>query len=344
MPTSTNNSSHIALTTMNMVESESPNIWSLADNFQQTLTAGGHREGSIFSVAEAMTLALRLQRDNAEGFPPSLLGALISWRPTKGIYRFDETLYEALIDTDLDGDVPSEILKRLPGWAVYIETPESENMPLPIQGFWAYLSRLGKQDDLVMVGVWRESQEAADAEIDTRRSVMAYELPLGNHPISDLLELYHRKKAADRDEEYTPRSEGHAAIEDHQVSAMLSLVLYLCSEKPDIDNYKPPAPQYMRLGSKKRLLQSKVVREWDVGIRLGAALKKATDQHEDGSIPSATGEVGSVRPHVRRPHWHAFWVGKRGMQNITLRWLPPIPVNVNNVDKLPAVVRAVQAD
>lgn len=97
MPTSTNNSSHIALTTMNMVESESPNIWSLADNFQQTLTAGGHREGSIFSVAEAMTLALRLQRDNAEGFPPSLLGALISWRPTKGIYRFDETLYEGVV-------------------------------------------------------------------------------------------------------------------------------------------------------------------------------------------------------------------------------------------------------
>lgn len=76
----------------------------------------------------------KLQRGDAPHFNPALLGALVAWRPTKGIYRFHPELYESLIETDLEGDVPADVLLRLPGWAVYIETPASENLPFPVIG------------------------------------------------------------------------------------------------------------------------------------------------------------------------------------------------------------------
>ena len=34
------------------------------------------------------------------------LAALGTWRATQGIYRFDPTIYQAIINTPMDGDVP----------------------------------------------------------------------------------------------------------------------------------------------------------------------------------------------------------------------------------------------
>ena len=53
------------------------------------------------------------------------------------------------------------------------------------------------------------------------------------------------------------------------VSAMLSLLLYLCSEEPDISNWEPEMPKFKYFGDKRRWVSSKSVREWDVGLRLG---------------------------------------------------------------------------
>lgn len=329
---------HIAMDTVKRVESKHPNIWSAADDLQQKFTAGRHMEGSVFSLAEGQLLSKKLQRDDGPRFNPGLLAALVSWRPTKGIFRFHPELYESLIDTDIAGDVPSDVLLRMPGWAVFIETPVSENLPMQLHGFWAYLSRLGKQNELVLIGLWRNDATTQEAGIDPAWDVLLYDLPLGNHPISDLTEMMFQR-SADESGAVRSRSEGVRAIQEHMVSAMLSLLLYLCSEQPDIDNWAPKQPAFKYLGTKRRWLASKDVHEWDVGLRLGAALKLAKELSERSGDGSETGS--SVRPHMRRPHWHSFWVGKRGEQTISLRWLPPIPVNVADVDKLPAVVRQV---
>lgn len=50
--------------------------------------------------------------------------AVAQWRPTQGIYRFDPELYDAIVSTPLEGDIPADVLTRLPEWCVYIETPE----------------------------------------------------------------------------------------------------------------------------------------------------------------------------------------------------------------------------
>lgn len=67
------------------------------------------------------------------------LGALIAWRVTQGVYRFDPALFERLIDTPVSGDIPHEILYRLPEWAVYVETPGLRYRHSPLYGVFAHL-------------------------------------------------------------------------------------------------------------------------------------------------------------------------------------------------------------
>lgn len=47
------------------------------------------------------------------------LGALGAWRVSQGIYRFDPALYGALPSTPVDGELPCEVLYRLPEWCVF---------------------------------------------------------------------------------------------------------------------------------------------------------------------------------------------------------------------------------
>jgi len=39
---------------------------------------------------------------------------------------------------------------------------------------------------------------------------------------------------------------------------------------------------------------------------------------------AAGGPGGTVRPHIRRAHWHGYWTGPReGTQTFVYHWLPP---------------------
>lgn len=53
------------------------------------------------------------------------IGALGAWRVSQGIYSFDADVLDGLWQTPIDGEIPEEILYRLPEWCVYIATPDS---------------------------------------------------------------------------------------------------------------------------------------------------------------------------------------------------------------------------
>jgi len=44
----------------------------------------------------------------------AILGVLASWRVTQGIYRFDPAVAEAVAGTPLSGELPAQLLYRLP--------------------------------------------------------------------------------------------------------------------------------------------------------------------------------------------------------------------------------------
>ena len=68
-----------------------------------------------------------------------IIAALAAWRETQGLYEYDETLLDALWQTPIEGEIPSEILRRLPEWCVYVPTPGRQLEGLPLHGFWAHL-------------------------------------------------------------------------------------------------------------------------------------------------------------------------------------------------------------
>src|SRR5690606_5654908 len=74
---------------------------------------------------------------------PAVIVAAATWRISQGIYRFDPDLYKALIQPPLHGNLPCDLLKRLPEWCIYIETiPDLDAVQSGqryILGFWVHL-------------------------------------------------------------------------------------------------------------------------------------------------------------------------------------------------------------
>lgn len=121
---------------------------------------------------------------------------------------------------------------------------------------------------------------------------------------------------------------------------------YLCADAADLTHDgqpgRPDNPTPVRTrrhGS--RLFAAQGPRAWDVGVRLGAALRRAYQADQT----AAEDAHASPRAHIRRAHWHGYWSGPRDdphARRFDLRWMPPIPVNVENLAELPAVIRPVR--
>lgn len=98
-----------------------------------------------------------------------------------------------------------------------------------------------------------------------------------------------------------------------------------------------------------KLFPAQRVTTWDVGVRLGAALRRAYQAEQTGRV----GEHAAPRPHIRRAHWHTILSGPKQRPDGSeippqdrqrdLRWLPPTSVNIEDPDALPATVRRVQS-
>lgn len=266
----------------------------------------------------------------------SRLSTLAAWRTTQGVYRFDPAIYDAIRETEVDRSIPHEVLLHLPEWCVYIETPgltwcrrpmfgafaqldvdlESERRALRLtadtnDGLWPMPIRLGEGS----------IAQSIDRLLDEGAS-LAPPLDINPHIISSM-----------------PTAASATAIRQ-DVEPLLSLVLYLCSQAAEVGDgtRRPSRPSPKCVKSGWRLFPADVPTTWEVGVRMGATLRRAAyaaDTHRGGTNLAP-------RPHVRRAHWHGYWSGpKIGPREFELKWLPPIAVNVEDLDQLSATIRPV---
>lgn len=255
------------------------------------------------------------------------LAAIGTWRMTQGVYRYDPALYDAIVATPVDGDIPHEILYRLPEWCVYIETPGLVRHGQQIHGAWAHL-----ESDA------NDGRAELRLLIDAEDGLHPVPLHLGAWSLSESvarMDAVAQEQARRRGVSYAPLPVSEAR---QIVEPILSLVLYLCSQAAEIGDgpRRPGNPVPKRLRDGWRLFAADGPRTWAVGVRLGAALRAAYHARET----AREGLGASPRPHVRRAHWHTYLIGE-GRSERVLRWLPPIPVNVTDPAQLPAVVRRV---
>lgn len=270
--------------------------------------------------------------------PPAIVAALAGWRMTKGIYRFDATLQEEIAGMPLEGKLPSEIFYSLPEWCIYVETPDMTFPPFndaEVEGFFAHLE-FDTNDN-------RSELRLVFFMSDTKHRFVP--LHLGDWGVEEAI-----KRAYDVATPGLPQERiKETAI---ALTPYINLVLYICSANADYE--KPLHPSRTRPRKKKRAAANSI-RTWDIGVRLGPALRKAcivadTNNQQEPQLENSHDEHNhessrtSPRPHWRRGHWHHYWVGPRSQpekRKLILRWLPPIPVGIPGLDT-PVVVRRVK--
>jgi hypothetical protein len=253
-----------------------------------------------------------------------VLGA---WRATQGVYRFDQAVYEAVVAMDTPKMLPNELFLRFPEWSVYVETPELKLGDDRVFGFFATLEQ-DQGTSLVLL-------------VQTEKSLMET-VKIKLTPNVDLIECI---------KESVMLGYFFKCLEDDAIgdiferqstllSPFLNLLLFVCTQASEIGTGERQPVTLEPTKTKKglRLFPPSQPAIWDVGARIGSALRLAQKSH----LGDSPGDGYGVRPHIRRAHWHGYWFGQRESErHFKLKWLPPIAVRVDSIDALPAVVREV---
>jgi len=309
---------------------------------------------------------------DAPGRNPWIVHALASWRMGKPIYQFDPTLYDMLLGTPItDVVLPAEIFTRLPHWGVYLCTPgmmfsEAPGTPaVPLRGVFATLDATPygvlRQvvDPTLLAAMQRPTFDSLTLVLDCESrhgqepAALVAAVALNEEVERGLLTATRTMWAttmlhamgADRfqhviQQVFSAKREARLAYWAPQLAPLLSLILYLCSDEPDVMAMHPPEPAAPRQG--RKLIAAHNITEWMVGARVGAALRVGKPANREGEPGRTTpGSYPLVRPHMRRAHWHTYWMGPRSAPDHrvpVLRWIPPTPVAVQweDVAKLPA--------
>lgn len=277
------------------------------------------------------------------------VGALGAWRPGQGVYWIDETVREAVLATPIDGAIPVEVLLGLPEWCIYVVLPDHEvegrairlrpqgveqSQGLVIRGFFAHLE-YDANDGRTELRIEMDPADGAPFEGLSPEILHLY-------PGETLAQGYDRMLAEMRrqlgqhrqlGDPYTDAERQVRETAPGRLSPLLSVLLYLCSRTAEYragGETRPSRPTYAQPSRTKegwRLFAPPRARVWYVGEALGTAIRRA---REVGARQEATGGHARPRPHVRRAHWHLYWLGSKDptspLRRPELRWLPPIPV------------------
>ena len=247
------------------------------------------------------------------------LSALGAWRYTKGIYRIDPDMLAALKETVISGPIPSDVLLRLPEWSIYVETPGWRWFDIPMFGFFVHLewdvrternelrflldTADGLRIQILHIGPWTVSEAVSKAMSEAKRNSSLLKI------ISDIADTLVTQTLAE------------------QIQPMLAIVMYLCSDEPDIDDDRlpgssPKIPTPTKTKHGFRLFPADKPHFWTVGTNLGQQLRNTISNVE----LSENGRKGP-KPHLRRAHWHGVWTGPReGERKFKYNWLPPTVV------------------
>ncbi len=260
---------------------------------------------------------------------PAVITAAASWRVSQGVYRFDADLYNSLFDQPLDGKIPCNVLKRLPEWCVYIETTKVKFSGKSVIGFWAHMENDMNDGrmELRMVLICAEGD------------IIPIPIHLGNWTIED--GLSRMLEQSNRQTNIYANPVLPNINFTSEIVPLVQLVLYLCADNIDIP--VPPKHPSARIRMSGQVDVPKETRVWTVGERIGSSIRKYRNQNTEQSEPSQTEAHASPRPHIRRAHWHHFWVGpKNNDRKLVLHWLPPIPVRMDEEYEGPSVIHKVK--
>lgn len=241
----------------------------------------------------------------------SELAAIGTWRYSQGVYRLQPDFFSAICDSEISGDLPSEVLYRLPQWSIYVESPGLRWNDLELIGFWAHLE-------------WDANTHRTELRLLLNADETLIPIPLHIGRWTLLESIERAISEAQRHTSINLSTIDPAQSVANSIKPVISILLYICSEEPEIQNEKEPGawperPDAKRTKTGHRLFPAQSETIWKIGYKIGEKLAA----HNSDELKKPT------RAHIRRAHWHGYWVGT-DRQKFVYRWLHPIFVGASD--------------
>lgn len=297
---------------LNTISKQYPGIWKHVEHFRKGKGKDydDWPEWCFLPMAASGVIA-----DNCGGvlsstmLEVSTISALIAWRYTQGVYCFEPEVYIEIASTAVDKEIPVDVLYRLPEWGVYVELQD-------VEGYYGFFAHLDfevntKRPELHLL-------------LDSKEGLAPVILHLGDWGITEAI-----NKSLDGFCSNTPwmrliRDEV-AGWQSQIAHKCLSLLLYICSEEPDIERVEGNLPTYAKPEKVKKgykFFAPKKPKIWNVGKKIAHAVSSTSFDWKGGTH-------ANPKAHIRRAHWHGYWTGQRNSvdRKFIYKWIPTMIVN-----------------
>ena len=239
--------------------------------------------------------------------------AICTWIYSKTIYKFNEDLLNALMSTELDSSMPVSVLTRLPEYCFFIETTNFQlSAQQKIIGFFIFLNYdIHTFEKSIFIILLSENTSMFLINIPLEEN-----LTFNENIIKSYSNKFNTKVLSTFENVY---------LYITFIKNIISLIVYLCSKNPDIDlpkhNNINNSPYRIPILKNNILFPAKKHTVYHVGNSIGDLI------HNEVLVSSIDNTTANRRVHVRRGHWHGYWVGpKNRKQTFIVKWLYPILV------------------
>ena len=233
---------------------------------------------------------------------------IFAWNKTKQVYRFDDDLWNTIQSVE-KAEVHCAVFDLLPFPTFWIDR-EFEN------GFAGCM--FNRLDGEVWFSFLRDDDIISYLKIP-------YTDNTDGATIEDLLEGY------DIPEWFFKNL--HSA---------LNAVIYLCTTEPDISTTKVELPTIAKRTTKKPAKQAgkkNTVKIGNVGANVGRIIREYEERERRVSAGSVgTGKKGTKKsPHIRKAHYHSYWIKENGEKQLIVKFLSPIFVHGESKNIKPTI-------
>lgn len=273
--------------------------------------------------------------------------ALYEWNKYKKIYVIDNALAEFMLEevkSDDIYDMPITPLLNMPYPSIYIKCNmfgmNSDRFNLHPSGMLARLEFKNFNRDETFDELKKDYKFSISLSYcltDGSRSNVGSEynlsLPIYGDTLRDAVNYLRRSM-------HTGLS--NIFINRYDVYLAVYIILYLVASNADIQRCNVV---YKSL-SNKDLNSLNQIETFDVGINVGKAIRLMKDNSKDkdnNKIDIKTiqhKKYKQRKAHIRRAHWHRYWVGPRddpSARKLIVKWIPPIFVNLNKDQEIESI-------
>lgn len=245
-------------------------------------------------------------------------------------------MYEQSTD---DFSVPVDVLQNLPFPCIFIETKKLDMMD--VLGFFAfYLVKENKKQFRLML-VTKDFLLPVPVYLAKNQNIKNV-----FSQIFDRYSSFTQKRHPCPEQDYKRQADQYI----HVVNSAMQLLLYICAQNAEISEKIESRKAYKKsLENIKD--QFKEVRQFECGKKTSEIIRKTFKTHssemadDEPQIVFLQKTGNKKRPHVRKGHWHHYWIGSKKGKNrqLKLNWIAPSIIHQEVFDeaKIPTTINQI---